>query len=318
MKFRSGFVTILGRPNVGKSTLLNALVGTKIAIVAQKPQTTRTAIQGVLTVRAKQISESAAKAKGAGEPSHPVAQIIFLDTPGLQQPATRLDEQMMEEVRAALAGRDLLLLLVDASRPFSRRDQAVLDAVKQAGAPSFLVLNKVDRVRKSALLPLIERYRHLHEFADVFPISALKGENLPLLLRHIVERLPEGPMYFPPDHITEQPVRFLSGEIIREKLIHLTQEELPYATAVHVETFEELDRLIRIAAGIFVEREGQKGIVIGAGGQMLKRIGTLARQELESILGKMVFLELHVRVREKWREDKRFLQGLDWRGMVGR
>jgi GTP-binding protein Era len=224
---------------------------------------------------------------------------------------------MMEEVRSSLAERDLLLFLVDATQPFGSRDASALDWMRQAKTPCFLLLNKIDRVAKPQLLPLIERYRRLHEFQEIIPLSALTGDNLPLLVERIVAHLPEGPLYFPPDQVTEQPARFLASEIVREKVIEQTRQELPYACAVLVRGYEEKDNLVRITADVFVEREGQKGIVIGAGGEKLKQIGTLARQELERILGKKVFLELFVRVREQWREDSRFLQELDWRRMVG-
>jgi len=322
MKTHSGFVTILGRPNVGKSTLLNKLVGSKIAIVSAKPQTTRTALSGVVTADAeypyagellRKLPESE---KQPG--SEPLAQIIFLDTPGIHDPQTRLGRQMMEEVRAGLAERDLLLFLVDASRPFGARDEDALAWARRASTCTYLLLNKIDQVAKFKLLPLIERYRGLHDFDEIIPISALTGENLALLVERIIAKLPEGPLYFPPDHITEQPLRFLAGEIVREKLIHQTQQELPYACAVLVQQFEEKTNLVHIAVEIFVERESQKAIIIGRGGQMLKQIGTLARQELETILSQKVFLELHVRVRQDWREDRRFLEDLDWRKMVGR
>ena len=318
MKRRSGFVTILGRANAGKSTLLNALVGSKIAIVTDKPQTTRTAIQGVVTLPEPRAARGASR--GTKKPAAPgaVAQIIFLDTPGIQRPGSRLDQQMMKEVRAALAGRDLLLLLVDAAQRFGSGDRAAVERAREAGVPCFLLLNKIDRVAKARLLPLIDQYRKLHDFKEVIPISALKGDNLPLLLDRIVSCLPEGPLYFPPDHITEQPVRFLAGEIVREKVIVQTRQELPYASSVIVGMFEEKPKLIYIAAEIFVEREGQKVILIGKKGEMLKRVGSLARKELESILGEKVFLDLHVKVRGKWRDDSRFLQALDWRSMAGK
>lgn len=319
MPIRSGFVTILGRPNAGKSTLLNALVGAKIAIVTAKPQTTRAALSGVLTLDASQplASELLRRRPELREQKEPLAQIIFLDTPGIHEPATRLDQQMMEEVRSSLAERDLLLFLADATQTFGSRDASALDWMRQAKTPCFLLLNKIDRVAKPQLLPLIERYRRLHEFQEIIPLSALTGDNLPLLVERIVAHLPEGPLYFPPDQVTEQPARFLASEIVREKVIEQTRQELPYACAVLVRGYEEKDNLVRITADVFVEREGQKGIVIGAGGEKLKQIGTLARQELERILGKKVFLELFVRVREQWREDSRFLQELDWRRMVG-
>ena len=317
MKHRSGFVTILGRANAGKSTLLNALVGSKIAIVTAKPQTTRTTIQGVLTLPGPKAARGSSRQ--ANKPAKPetAAQIIFLDTPGIQRPGSRMDQQMMKEVRAALADRDLLLLLVDATERLGAGNRAAVDRVRGVGVPCFLLLNKTDRVAKTRLLPLIDQYRKLHDFMEVIPISALKGDNLPLLLGRIVSCLPEGPFYFPPGHITEQPVRFLAGEIVREKVIVQTRQELPYASSVIVGTFEDKPKLIHIAAEIYVEREGQKAILIGKRGEMLKRVGTLARQELESILGKKVFLDLHVKVRENWRDDSRFLQAMDWRSMAG-
>jgi len=325
MQCRSGFVTILGRPNVGKSTLLNTLIGSKIAIVTAKPQTTRSAIQGVLTLDGQQNSFGVTIPSSPGQgdatehspSSSPFAQIVFLDTPGILEPRSRLDEIMVEEIREALAGRDLLLFLVDASQPFGPKDEAALEWIQSAGIPCFLLLNKIDRITKTALLPLIDEYRKLHEFAEVIPISALTRENIPLLLERILALLPEGPLYFPADHLTEQPVRFLVAEMIREKIGIETRQEIPYSSAVVVERFEEKETLTCIAAEIFVERDSQKGILIGAGGQMLKRIGTLARQEIEAFLGQKVFLELYVKVQGKWRDDPRFLSKLDWRKMVG-
>lgn len=296
--FVSGFVSILGRPNAGKSTLLNALVGSKLAIVTDKPQTTRNRIQGVVN-RAE-------------------AQIIFLDTPGIHKPDTRMNRKMMADVREALQGCDLLLLVVDLSRPFGAGDRFALELVKKAGPPSFLVLNKIDLLPdKSQLLPRIERYCNEHDFGQAIPASALTGEGLPELVRQIIAALPKGPQYFPPDHLTDQPARFLAGEIIREKIILLTRQELPYATMVLVERFEEKPGLLRIHATVFVERQGQKGILIGTRGEMMKRIGTLAREELEALFGLKVYLELFVKVRPGWRESPQFLQAMDWRSMVG-
>jgi GTP-binding protein Era len=293
-RFVSGFVSILGRPNAGKSTLLNALTGTKLAIVSDKPQTTRTLVQGVSTTER--------------------AQIIFVDTPGIHKPDSLFNSRMMETIRAALDERDLLIYVADASRPPGEAEWEGVELIRNVGAPALLALNKIDRVkRKDALLPVIGQFKARHEFAEYLPVSALTGEGIEELRSEIVARLPEGPAYFPPDHITDQPERFLAAELIREKLLGETREEVPHSTAVVVEKWEETANLTRISATIFVERPGQKGIVIGSGGAMLKRIGTLAREEIERLLERKVFLELHVKVRPHWREDKRFLNELDWR-----
>jgi GTP-binding protein Era len=297
-QFRSGFVSIVGRPNAGKSTLLNALVGQKVAIVADKPQTTRTSIQGVLTL--------------------PDAQIVFLDTPGIHAADSPINKRMMEAVRAALDERDLLLFLADSTKPLGDEDRHAIDMVRKRATPVVLVLTKTDVLRdKAALLPLIEQYKEVYDFADYVPVSALKGDGLDDLRRVIVERLPEGPSYFPPDHITDQPERFLAGEIIREKILLLTHQEVPHSVAVMVDRWEETPQITRIYATVRVEREGQKRIVIGAGGAMLKKIGTLARQEMERLFGIKIFLDLHVRVEPGWRERAAFLNALDWRTMAG-
>jgi GTP-binding protein Era len=297
--FHSGFVSILGRPNAGKSTLLNALVGAKVAIVTDKPQTTRTTIQGVVTT--------------------PAAQIIFVDTPGIHRANSAINKRMMQTVRAALEDRDLLLFLVDASREFTQADAQAVDLVKKTGTPTVLVLNKIDLLKdKSRLLAFLERYRGLHDFAEYIPLSAATGENLDRLREAIVARLPEGPAYFPPDHMTDQPERFLAAELVREKILHETRQEVPHSVAVLVDQWEESGGLIRIFATIYVERDGQKGIVIGAGGAMLKRIGTLAREEMERFFGKKIFLDLHVKVQAAWREKPAFLDALDWRTMAGK
>jgi len=296
---KSGFVSILGRPNVGKSTLLNQLIGAKIAIVANKPQTTRTSIQGVLTT--------------------PDAQIVFLDTPGIHKADSLLNKRMMDTVRAALGERDLLLLVVDVSRKFGIEDRHAVDLIRKAATPALLLLNKVDLLHKnkSAVLPLIEQYRALHEFADFIPISARSGDGLAGLRQAIIERLPEGPAYFPADHITDQPERFLAAELIREKILQATREEVPHSVAVAVDSWEDTATLIRIYATIYVERSGQKGILIGAGGAMLKEIGTRARLEMERLFGRHVYLELHIKVQSNWRERPAFLAALDWRTMAG-
>src|SRR2546423_5241449 len=297
--FRSAFVSIIGRPNAGKSTFLNALLGEKIAIVTEKPQTTRTRIQGIAHVKA-------AKGPSAG-------QIIFIDTPGVHKPDSRLNRKMMREIYDALEGRDLLLLIVDAAEKFGPGDQQVLELIKKSGGPVFLLLNKVDKLHKEKLLPLIEHYSKLHGFQEIIPISAVKGEGLDVLLDKIIRALPDGPRYFPEDQLTDQPERFLASEIIREKVLLKTGKEVPYAIAVIVERYEELERLVRIAAAIYCEREGQKGILIGKKGERLKDIGTAARHELERLLGKKVFLELFVKAKPGWRQSASFVEDLDWR-----
>jgi GTP-binding protein Era len=295
-KHRAGFVAILGRPNAGKSTLLNALLGQKVAIVAPRPQTTRTSIQGVLTL--------------------PGEQIIFVDTPGIHKSDTLLNKRMMDSVRSS-TGADVVLFLVDTLAPYSGEDAKAVDLVKKVQAPALLVLNKVDKVAKPKLLTLIERYQALHEFAAYIPISAMKGEGLDVLRKEIIERLPAGPSLFPEDHVTDQPERFLAAEILREKILRLMHQEVPHATAVMVDSWEDKGTLIRIAATIYVERPGQKAIIIGAGGAGLKKIGTLARQEMEKVFQKKVFLQTFVKVLPHWREDPAFLSAVDWRNMAG-
>jgi len=299
MAFRSGFVSIVGRPNAGKSTLLNALVGEKIAIVTEKPQTTRTRIQGMVNVKAQ---------KG-----RPAGQIVFIDTPGVHKPDSRLNRKMMQEIHAALESRDIVLLLVDASDRFGPADQFVIDLVQKYGGTAFLLLNKIDKLQKDKLLPVIEHYSKLHDFKEIIPISAIKQDGLDTLVDKIMRTLPEGPRYFPSDQLTDLPERFIAAEIIREKILLKTGKELPYATAVVVERFEELPKLTRISAAIYCERDGQKAILIGKGGQKLKELGTSARIELEALLGKKVFLELFVKVKKDWRESAAFVDELDWR-----
>jgi len=296
---RSGFVSIVGRPNAGKSTLLNALVGEKLAIVTHKPQTTRNRICGIVNV------------KRAGR--RPAGQIIFVDTPGIHKPVDALNKRMMQEVYDAVEGCDLLLLIVDAAQKFGAGEQFALDLVKRSKLKTFLLLNKIDLFDKGNLLPIIEHYSALHSFAEVIPISATKKDGLELLLNKVVANLPEGPQYFPPDQVTDQPERFVAAELIREQVLVLTQQEVPYASSVIIEQFEESDRLVKIAAVIYVERDGQKAIVIGKQGAMLKEIGTRARHAIERLLGKKVFLELFIKVRSRWRESRQFVDELDWR-----
>ncbi|HLH34411.1 MAG TPA: GTPase Era [Alloacidobacterium sp.] len=314
---RSGFVSILGRPNAGKSTLLNALVGEKVAIVTSKPQTTRTRIHGVVEVPAK---------KG----KHPAAQIVFVDTPGVHKPGSWLDRRMMQEVHDALETRDVVLLMVDATRRLElpgagddkkradSEDAFAFELIKKLDCPVFLLINKIDLILRKNLLPLIAQLSALHPFAEVFPISARKGDGLDRLVDKLVEYLPEGQRYFPKDQYTDQPERFLVAELIRERILQETGEEVPYASAVVIERFDEpqpnaKNPLTRISAAIYCERAGQKAILIGKGGSKLKSIGTNARKEIESLLGTRVFLELHVIVEENWRERRGFVESLDWR-----
>jgi GTP-binding protein Era len=296
--FRSGYVSILGRPNAGKSTLLNALIGSKVAIVSEKKQTTRTSIQGVLNTDQ--------------------AQVIFVDTPGIHASTTLINRRMMETVREALADRDVLLYLADATAPFTEEDSKALDVLRKVSTPTLLLLTKIDRVSdKRLLLPLIEQYKSAREFEEYIPVSSVTREGLDQVQREIIQRLPEGPAYFPADHLTDQPERFLAAELIREKVLKETRQEVPHAVAVLVDQWTEGPKLTRIAATIYVERPGQKAIVIGAKGATLKKIGTLARQEIESVLGRKVFLELFVKVEKGWRENPEFLRAIDWRSMTG-
>lgn len=291
--FRSGFVAVVGRPNAGKSTLVNALVGAKVSIVTPIAQTTRNRILGIV-----HRSES---------------QMILMDTPGIHRPLTRLNEQMMAFVREALEERELALLIVDASAPFGKGDEFAVQMVADHAPRSILLLNKIDLIHKMKLLPLIDRYAKLHEFEEIFPISALKGTNLGEVTEAIVARLPEGPAYFPPEIYTDQPERFLACEIIRERVIRNTHQELPHVSAVLMDQFEESATLTRILATILVERESQKPIVIGAGGSRIKQIGIEARRELEKVFPPQVFLQLFVKVQPHWRDSRHTVASLDYR-----
>ncbi|MGB6485032.1 MAG: GTPase Era [Candidatus Acidiferrales bacterium] len=293
MGFRAGFVTIIGRANAGKSTLVNALVGRKVAIVSPQPQTTRTRIQGIV--------------------SRENGQVVLVDTPGIHRATRALDRQMMQEVSEALDGVDIVSLIVDATEDFQGADRYSVEWVKKFSGPAYLLLNKIDRVKKDRLLPLIDRWRREHEFEEIFPVSALKEEGTKELLESWIARLPENPPYFPVDQYTDQPERFLAAEVIREKAIVLTREEVPHAVAVLVDDFEEGEKLLKIRATIYVERDGQKGILIGRGGSKMKGIGTAARKELEGMLGAKIFLELHVKVQPNWRENRAMVKQLDWR-----
>ena len=367
---KSGFVAILGRPNAGKSTLLNALTGEKVAIVSAKPQTTRNRIAGVVEVPAQ---------KGV----HPAAQIVFVDTPGVHKPGSHLDRRMLQEVYAALETRDVVLVLMDATRkvqleaavvgndeaisevgsgagtagpsapvaaatsaqddiaPFPKKhdrtnwaseDAFLFGLIRKVDCPVFLVLTKIDLVPKDHLLPLIDTLTKQFNFAQIIPVSARKRDGLDLLVRKIVDALPKGERYYPPDQYTDQPQRFMVAELIRESILVETGEEVPYASAVVIERFEEpkpfvprkkgavpaRPPLTSIAAAIYCERDGQKAILIGKGGAKLKEIGTAARRKIESLLGTRVYLELHVIVEPNWRESKSFVESLDWRNQLGR
>jgi len=295
--FKSGFVAVVGRPNAGKSTLVNALVESKVSIVTPVPQTTRNRILGIL--------------------HRPDAQVIFMDTPGVHKPLSRLNEQMMNYVRQALADRDLAVLIVDASEKYGRGDEFVINLLNEYSPRAILALNKTDRVHKPDLLPLIDRYSKLYGFEEIFPISALRGEGLKELLEAVEQRLPEGPQYFPADEYTDQPERFLASEIIREKVIRHTKHEMPYVTAVLIDGFEEATLLTRLHATIVVEKDSQKPIVIGAGGARLKEIGTEARLELEKLFPPRVYLELFVKVQPQWRNNSAVIAELDYRSEGG-
>ncbi|HEY3929410.1 MAG TPA: GTPase Era [Candidatus Koribacter sp.] len=293
MPFRSGFVSIIGRPNAGKSTLLNAMVGEKIAIVTHKPQTTRNRIQGIVTVPQK-------------------GQIVFVDTPGIHKPDRTLNKRMMQEVYDALEGCDLLLYMHDVTQKFSPDDDFTLSLVNRARQPVILLLNKIDLIPKPKLLEVISEFSQRHNFKEIIPISAAKRSGLDILRKKVLENLPAGPHYFPDDQVTDQPERFLAAEIIREQVLICSHKEVPYSSTVMVEQWEESPKLTRIAAAIFVERDGQKGILIGHGGEMLKRIGSNARRELEKLLNTKVFLELFVKVKAGWRDSRHFVEQLDW------
>ena len=363
---KSGFVAILGRPNAGKSTLLNALTGEKVAIVSAKPQTTRNRIAGVVEVEAK---------KGV----HPSAQIVFVDTPGVHKPGSHLDRRMLQEVYEALETRDVVLVLMDATRRvqleaavapdsatvpdsvtegsassptseskpgapgvsaspkhertnWASEDEFLFGLIRKVDCPVFLVLTKIDLVPKDHLLPLIDTLTKHFNFAEIVPVSARKRDGLDLLVEKIVEALPKGERYYPKDQYTDQPQRFMVAELIRESILVETGEEVPYASAVVIERFEEPKPFVprkkgavparapltRIAAAIYCERDGQKAILIGKGGAKLTEIGTGARRKIESLLGTRVYLELHVIVEPNWRESKSFVESLDWRNQLER
>jgi GTP-binding protein Era len=292
--FKSGFISILGRPNVGKSTLFNRLLGEKIAIIAEKPQTTRTRILGI-----KQVEGG---------------QLIFLDTPGIHQARSELSQRMVRTAIASGRDADVLLFLIEAASPIVEKDQQMIESLKGSKGIPFLVINKMDLVKRKNLLPIMDQYQKLHPFKQIIPISAVTGEGIPILLEEILRVLPESPPYYPEDMITDQTERFWVSEIIREKVIHQTYQEIPYSTAVTLEEFKEHSEknLVVIKATIHVERESQKKILIGKGGEKMRRIGEDARKEMEAFLGTRVFLELWVTVEKNWTQDPQVLNRLGY------
>jgi GTP-binding protein Era len=291
--YYSGFVSIIGRPNVGKSTLLNALVGEKISIVSEKPQTTRNRVTGILTL--------------------PEAQVIFLDTPGLHRPKGRLNEYMVKVAKEACAEVDIVLFMAEADKNPGEAEGEIIEFLKGLRTKVFLVINKIDLVQRDALLPLIDKYSSMYDFAEIIPVSSLKGKNLPDLRKTIIDYLPEGPQYYPEDEMTEQPERFIAAEIIREKIFRMTKDEVPYSTAVLVEEMKEHGDKIYTRADIYVEKDSHKGIIIGANGQMLKKIGQAARKDIERLLGSPIYLELWVKVKKDWREKPGALREMGYK-----
>jgi GTPase len=293
---KSGLVSFIGRPNAGKSTLLNRIVGHKLAIVSDKPQTTRTRILGVK--------------------NYPDGQIVFVDTPGVHKPSHRMNVRMVDVALEAMRDVDLVTLVVDVSVKEGPGDRHLLGLVKDVSTPAILALNKVDLIAKAKLLPIIDRYRHAHPFVEFVPISALDGTNVDTLEALFRQYLPEGEPLYPVDYVTDQPERFFVGEIVREQVLQLTHDELPFTTAVVVDSFEEPEegKVASIYCTILVERESQKPIVIGKGGAMIKQIGTAARTELQRFFGTRLHLDLHVKVRSEWRDDERILDELGLRG----
>jgi len=291
--FRSGYVSIIGRPNVGKSTLLNSILGEKIAIVTPKPQTTRNKIMGIKTL--------------------PDAQIIFIDTPGIHRPRHKLGETMVRTALGALNEVDVILFMVEPYEP-RKGDRAIIDLLKRVQSPVFLLINKIDIVKKSDILLIIDHFKGLYPFKEIIPVSAIKQDGISLLIKTIHDYLPSGPTYYPDDLITDQMERFMVSEIIREKAMDMTEEELPHSVAVEVAGWKEReDGLISISCNIYVEREGQKAIIIGKRGAMLKSIGSAARVDIEKLLNTKVFLELWVKVKKNWRNDKQLLNELGYK-----
>lgn len=292
--FKSGFVAIIGRPNVGKSTLLNQVIGQKVAIMSDKPQTTRNKIHGVYTK-----SDS---------------QIVFLDTPGIHKPKSRLGDFMNREAQGTLGEVDAILFLVDVAEGLGGGDRYIIEQLKGVKTPVILVLNKIDKVHPEDLLPVIVKYKDLYEFAEIVPISAMQGNNVNTLLDQVIKYLGPGPQYYPADQVTDHPEQFVIAELIREKILHLTREEIPHSIAVTIEDMRVQDNgLVDISAVIFVERDSQKGIIIGKQGSLLKEVATKARHDIETLLGSKIFLQLWVKVKKDWRNQERVLKDLGFR-----
>ncbi len=285
--FRAGFVTVVGRPNVGKSTLVNRLVGQKVAIVSNKPQTTRNRILAVV--------------------ARPGAQLVLFDTPGIHKPMHEMNRRMVETAVRSVGHGDIVLWLVEAEEPPGAGDRFVRDVLAKAARPVILALNKIDRVARPRILPAIDAYKDLLDFSEIVPVSALKGDNVDRLEEVLLRYLPEGPALYPEDYLTDQPERFFVAEIVRERILHNTRQEIPYASGVMIESFKEEEGLVRIHAVVLVERDSQKGILIGKGGSMLKVIGTEARRQIQEFLGTRIYLGLFVKVRSGWRESEQIL-----------
>lgn len=293
--FKSGFISIIGRPNAGKSTFLNRVIGQKIAIMSDKPQTTRNKVQGVLTTKTEQI--------------------VFIDTPGINEPRHKLGDFMLKVAKNTLREVDAILLMVDSTDRIGKQDRYILEMLKGNATPVYLVMNKIDLIHPDKLMSVIESFRSEYDFADVLPISALEGINIEGLLKVLSENLPEGPQYYPADQVTDHPERFIISELIREKVLHLTHEEIPHSIAVVIEKIKrdpETDK-IKVSATIMVERDSQKGIVIGKKGALLKEVGMRARKDIEMLLGSKVFLELWVKVQKDWRNKSMHLRDFGFR-----
>lgn len=293
--FKSGFISIIGRPNVGKSTFINRVIGQKIAIMSDKPQTTRNKVQGVLTTNDTQY--------------------IFIDTPGIHKPKHKLGDFMMKVAQNTLKEVDLILFMVNAEEGFGRGEEFIIEKFQSVQTPIFLIINKIDRIHPDKLLTVIESYKEKYQFAEIIPISALEGNNVETLLEQVKNYLPEGPMYYPADQVTDHPERFIVAELIREKALHLTREEIPHSLAVVIDKIEgrQNQDLIHVMATIIVERDSQKGIIIGKQGKMLKEIGKRARVDIENLLGSKVFLELWVKVQKDWRNKASQLRDYGFR-----